>query len=284
MSIRRAPRPQSQFYVLDNRIAADERLSWQARGLLIFLLTKPDNWEISVAHLVKQTENAGKKSGRDAVYAMFKELQEAGYLRRTSVRGEDGSFSGTEYEVSESPDQPLTDNPDTDNPDTANPTQISTDNKTSTEKEKKTECSKDKFSQDDLKAAQWMLDRLLMDIPDYKNYNIKTWANEVRLMRERDQRTHHEICQLWAFARNHHFWHVNILSPGKLRKQFDRLKLEMRGPHDKPAKRQSSVVETLLEERNRDHDPRLVGGDDGHVWEPVDEPVREPDRSSETVE
>lgn len=43
MNIRRAPRPKSNFYLLDKRISEDRRLSWAARGLLIPLLGKPDN-------------------------------------------------------------------------------------------------------------------------------------------------------------------------------------------------------------------------------------------------
>lgn len=38
MSIIRGPRPESNWYALDKRIIEDTRLTWAARGLLVFLL------------------------------------------------------------------------------------------------------------------------------------------------------------------------------------------------------------------------------------------------------
>lgn len=147
MSIKRAPRPDGNFYVLDKRISEDDRLSWAARGLLIFLLGKPDHWEVSVQHLVIQTADAiGKSSKRDAVYSILKELSQAGYLVRQRGRGESGEFGKVDYIVTETPvegdpltdnpdvvDSPYTDNPDTDKPDTANPTLVSTEGLVTTE-------------------------------------------------------------------------------------------------------------------------------------------------------
>lgn len=155
MSIVRGPRPESEFYILDKTISEDPRLGWGARGLLIFLLGKPDHWEVSIAHLVKQTENAGRKSGRDQIYGFLKELQQAGYLNKQPKRAEGGAFAGTEYVVSEFPRHPenpepvpLTENPETaapplpDKPDpgkpyTDNPTQVSNEVIARTEEESK---------------------------------------------------------------------------------------------------------------------------------------------------
>ncbi len=105
MNIRRAPRPKSNFYLLYKRISEDRRLSWGARGLLIYLLGKPDDWEVSVAHLVKETEGAGRRrSGRDAVYAMLRELESAGYIQRRQERTDDGTFAPVSYIVLNMPE------------------------------------------------------------------------------------------------------------------------------------------------------------------------------------
>ena len=94
MNIRRAQRPKSNFYLLYKRISEDRSLSWGARGLLIYLPGKPDDWEVSVAHLVKETEGAGRRrSGRDAVYALLRELESAGYIQRRQERTDDGTFA-----------------------------------------------------------------------------------------------------------------------------------------------------------------------------------------------
>lgn len=126
MSIVRAPRPKGNFYILDKRISEDGNLSWGARGMLIFLLGKPDNWRVSIQNLVNETSKSKKKSGRDAVYAFLAELREAGYISLCQNRSESGSFGETDYLVHEH-SEPLTEKPDAvvapfpDLPDTALP-------------------------------------------------------------------------------------------------------------------------------------------------------------------
>lgn len=125
MSIRRGPRPDTRFYTVSKDLSEDKRLSWAARGMLIFLLGKPDNWEVSVAHLIKQTEGCSKPSGRDAVRGIIKELVEAGYMQADVRREEGGTFNGVDYVVHEVPHQaaePKTENPSPDpEPETDNP-------------------------------------------------------------------------------------------------------------------------------------------------------------------
>ena len=136
MSIIRKARPAQNFYVLDNRIINDARLSWAARGLLVYLLARPDNWKVSVAALVNVTKGAGKHTGRDGVYALLAELEGAGYVTRQQGKANGGKFGSVDYLVSEEPltenteaveGKPLTALPDTAQPLTANPTQVNTD-------------------------------------------------------------------------------------------------------------------------------------------------------------
>jgi phage replication O-like protein O len=56
--------------------------------------------------------------------------------------------------------------------------------------------------------------------------NMIGWANEIRLLRHRDNRPEGAIRALIAWSQQHHFWHKNILSPEKLRKQWTRLAIE----------------------------------------------------------
>jgi hypothetical protein len=67
--------------------------------------------------------------------------------------------------------------------------------------------------------------------PGWKKPNISTWANTVRLMRERDGRTDEAIRSLFAKANRDAFWQTVILSPDKLREKFDALeqRLSRRG-------------------------------------------------------
>ena len=103
MAIIRGKAPESNFYILDKAISEDSRLSWDERGLLIYLLGKPESWRVSVGHLIKQTENSGKKVGKARVYAMLSSLEDVGYVKRQDARDENGKYIGVDYLVSERP-------------------------------------------------------------------------------------------------------------------------------------------------------------------------------------
>ena len=141
MSIQRAPRKKSNFTIIDN-VIFDSELSFRAIGLLTYLLSKPDHWEVSTAQLVKVSKLSDRPDGRDSVYAIYKELISKGFMRRIDQRSEEGKMSGVDYIVY---DSPLTDLPDavkpnteedsplTPLPDTAETTQVSTEVKVSTD-------------------------------------------------------------------------------------------------------------------------------------------------------
>ena len=76
---------------------------------------------------------------------------------------------------------------------------------------------------DDLKAAQWIFQLITRISPSAKKPNWSGWANDVRLMREQDNRTHSDICQMFKFANQDSFWKSNILSPAKLREKWTQL-------------------------------------------------------------
>lgn len=90
MSIIRIEKKQKNFSIIDNRVINDRRLSWKARGLIIFLLSKPNHWRTKLVNLV----NSSEKDGLIAVKSALKELRELGYaeLKRGQFDGKLGSF------------------------------------------------------------------------------------------------------------------------------------------------------------------------------------------------
>lgn len=124
MSIIRAPR-ESHFAIIPNSALEDASLSWAARGLLAYLLSRPDDWTIRASQLI-----ASGPSGRDAVYRMLGELVAAGYaVARTRKRGGGGKFAGTDWIIFDSPhtENPYPANPHTDKPHPANPCPTNTE-------------------------------------------------------------------------------------------------------------------------------------------------------------
>jgi hypothetical protein len=175
----RAPRPDANFYVLDKAISEDRRLSWAARGVLVFLLGKPDNWEVSVAALVNETAECTRPTGRDGVYAALKELIEVGYIVRVQTRADDGAMSSVRYLVGETPRRPLTEKPeaapltglpDTAQPDTANPTLTRTDFKQGLREEQELKDAKPKRAKAAavIKPAEWIDDQVWADFVQHR--------------------------------------------------------------------------------------------------------------------
>lgn len=140
MAIRRSARKQSNFTIIDNTVFTSG-LSFRAMGLLAYLLSKPDHWEVSVTQLVRHAKGTAKPDGRDAVYAMLSELIEKRFVVREQLRNERGQAAGTDYVVYDIPQDggPVTAKPDTDKPITATTTQVSTDLKENTDLEVRTE-------------------------------------------------------------------------------------------------------------------------------------------------
>ena len=113
--IRVKKRP-SNFVMMDKTFLEDDRLSYKAKGLLAYLLSKPDDWKVIVGNLVNSS-----KDGKASVYAGLKELKECGYYEKVPVRNEQGTriirWESTVYEV---PISLLTDFQEVDNQDKGN--------------------------------------------------------------------------------------------------------------------------------------------------------------------
>ncbi len=76
---------------------------------------------------------------------------------------------------------------------------------------------------EDLTTAQWMFKRVQVIAPTALEPNWTQWANVIRLMRELDQRSHRDICELYDWVSRDAFWCTNVLSPQKLRQKWDQL-------------------------------------------------------------
>lgn len=101
----RSARPPETYTRIDNDTINDNALDWRELGLLVYLLSKPNHWEVSITHLAKQ-----RKSGKDAIRVALNFLIDAGYVMRKK-RG-DGNVDYVIYDTKQiatiSPaDQPI---------------------------------------------------------------------------------------------------------------------------------------------------------------------------------
>lgn len=98
MATYRVKKESGNFVTIHKGFIQDSNLSWKAKGLLLYLLSRPDDWKIYETELVKHTSDklSSLKSG-------IKELEKAGYIERKRKRDDKGRLQGYDYEVYEQP-------------------------------------------------------------------------------------------------------------------------------------------------------------------------------------
>jgi hypothetical protein len=86
-----------RFTSVDRRMVGDSRLSFRARGVLVWILDKPDGWRFTADDLAHHGTE-----GRDAMRTALGELRTLGYIVLERSRRPDGTWQSA-YEVHEFP-------------------------------------------------------------------------------------------------------------------------------------------------------------------------------------
>lgn len=111
MATFRTIKQDGDFVLVHKKFIYDSKLSARAKGVLLYLLSRPNDWQIYTSEIQKHMTD-GIKSVNSAV----KELMDAGYIKRTLKRSEKGTFKGYEYLVYEIPTEtPFAENGQTEN-------------------------------------------------------------------------------------------------------------------------------------------------------------------------
>lgn len=92
----RIQRREKGFVQIDNALLENEVLSWKAKGLLCYLLSKPADWRVILGDLV-----ARGTDGPTAIRSALVELRGAGYARLETSRTSAGTLDGTTWSIFE---------------------------------------------------------------------------------------------------------------------------------------------------------------------------------------
>ena len=220
------------YTTVHNGFIKRKDLSWKAKGIMTYLLSLPDDWVVNLDE-IKRNASDGESSFRSG----WKELKDAGYVSKRSIRDEvTKKILKWETIIKEIPDEKKNHNVGNHNVESHQVGNHQVDNrKLLSTKElstniqstnKSTSRSKLKFETHHLKLAELLYKQIQNNLPNVKEPDLEVWANEFRLMMERDKRKGEEIQDLIIKTQSDNFWKKNILSPGKLRKQYDRLVIE----------------------------------------------------------
>ena len=133
------------YTVMSNHHLRNHALSLKAKGLLSQMLSLPEDWDYTLQGLAQIN-----KESIDAIREAVRELERAGYIKRSRERDERGCLRGTIYTIYEQPhaeprpeeptqekpalDNPTLEKPMLDLPTLENPTQLNTE---STKKRKR---------------------------------------------------------------------------------------------------------------------------------------------------
>jgi hypothetical protein len=85
----------SDFFQMNNAPVQDPGLSWAAKGLLAYLVSMPETWEVHLRDLFRRS-----RCGRKPTQAALNELIAAGYALKTQGGNK---RRDTRYEVYEDP-------------------------------------------------------------------------------------------------------------------------------------------------------------------------------------
>lgn len=99
MSIIRSARKERDFSILSNIVLQDPNLSMRGLGLLVRLLSRPDNWETNSELLAREFD-----CGREQMRAVLGELRDLGYMKLVKSQDAKGHWS-SQWFVLEEPEQ-----------------------------------------------------------------------------------------------------------------------------------------------------------------------------------
>jgi hypothetical protein len=102
MIIRR--RHTKNFVTLENALVRDRNLSLDEHGMLHYLLSLPDDWEVSRANCAKFWNIGREKAGR-----IFRSLRKSGWAQVERIHGEDGTFLGVRWIITDEPGEEVPD-------------------------------------------------------------------------------------------------------------------------------------------------------------------------------
>ena len=231
MSIIRIERMSQPYTMIANCTLQDKLLSLEAKGLLVYLLSKPDDWRVMSTVLMHEF-----RIGKTRFYRIMDQLEELGYMTRESGNDHRG-YRTVEYVIYETPWNvelvPKTSVPKTASGLSASGLSASGQRETTKNRLNKEQIyTKEELNKvSDFQETDSMRDakELTLILSEKVKANgfkavesVKSVKAMERLLRI-DGRTYSEVLMVINWCQTDEFWLSNIRSTEKLRDKFDTL-------------------------------------------------------------
>lgn len=244
-----------------NRTPEDPNLSWGAKGLLWYLLSRTPGWNTKLWHLATVFKGSGKGNGYDAVKKMMKELRDNDYVEYIKSKDSEGKWQHTyvvypmkiaQFKIMfpevDLPlvvvplvvDPPLIINNELPNNELIEiskdiSSSLKVSEKPSPDGEKRAKARdkiKDEFSEEVEEVHDKIMGAMQNVKEDYRSRSGQRIAmmTAIDLMIRRDGRDPQKIIEVFRWAVNDHFWQAKMFKPNPakyLREKFDMLEMQM---------------------------------------------------------
>lgn len=222
-----------------HEIFLNPKLSFKAKGLLSWLLSKPDDWVFSISGILTQCSD-----GADSVRSGLRELIKEGYLF-IERRRENGKYLPSIWHISQHSNNFSTTgfstcgfsttgfSPRGESGTSNNKEEIMNEDEKENSyvrTENSDELEPSKTFQEGKELAKYFFEKIRINNPKAKEPNLEKWAQELERLLRIDKRTPLEARELIDWALKDDFWKGNILSPEKLRKHWDQLTIKIKNP------------------------------------------------------
>lgn len=233
------------FTMIPNWLINNQDISLKAKGLFIFLASKPDDFDFSADRISKMN-----KEGVSAINTCLRELESIGLLTRKKIKNNENKFVGIEYILSDKPikkeveETPVIESPLIEFPVNGFSTDGKPTNNNNKDYNKKDILLSEIKISDELATEYFVIanafrnlfiknskEQGLVNLKDLENAKYHKWTNEVRLMIENDKvnidilRDIHDF--LSSYTEQAIFWKPNVRSISKLRLQVNNLIVAM---------------------------------------------------------
>jgi hypothetical protein len=240
---------QNPYTMISRNLIRDESISPECRWFLIYLLSNAEGWVIRVPQIINHLKGR-RNFGTKRIYKIVNEAIQAGYIQREFIY-EKNLRRGCKYLVYENP----TNSNNFSDVALYDVSASAAHKKYQEEKdilirgkeilkekekpplppkggeESASPPPKDFFASKEIpELVEYFISKLKELNPKMLEPDKKKWAREMDKLSRIDKRAVDEIKKMIDWAMNDSFWYKNILSPKKLRKQWDQLFLRMTEP------------------------------------------------------
>lgn len=209
-------------------MANHEENEWEFKG---------ERYTVKRGQMITSLESIAAKAGKGVttqnIRTALKRFEKYGFLTSESTNKNRlitlinyGVYQHDKDEPNKQPNKQLTSNQQATNKQLT--TNNNVNNYNNDNNEIRLKHSSRKYDISDMETSTLFYSLILENNPNFKKPNLESWANEIRLMRERDKRTIEQINYLVEWVQKDSFWQSNILSPKKLREKFDQLAMKVK--------------------------------------------------------